>query len=278
MSNEAILGARRIHPLTAIAALSVTAFSLVGIAALTGHLGGSNAGPATPVAAVAPGAAASNTAPVAEPGRATVGTPATAPAADASATAGMPATQAAASPAAPPAAPAAATASAPAARPSATHANAGSAHGSSSAASARRTPAHAATPADGGQGASPYASASEPIAQSAPRPVVDLSVATVLSITPVNVSESNNGLGAVAGGVLGGVAGHQMGGGRGRDVMTVLGAVGGAVAGNAIETHQRRVYRYDVLVRTGDGSTRTLHYSTQPTFAVGDRIQLPRNE
>lgn len=38
--------------------------------------------------------------------------------------------------------------------------------------------------------------------------------------------------GAIIGGILGGVLGHQVGGGRGKDVATALGAIGGAAIGN----------------------------------------------
>jgi outer membrane lipoprotein SlyB len=64
------------------------------------------------------------------------------------------------------------------------------------------------------------------------------------------------------------------GGGRGKDVATVLGAVSGAIAGNAVESHQRKTWRYDVQVRSDDGSTRVLHYTTPPAFTIGDRISL----
>ena len=47
-----------------------------------------------------------------------------------------------------------------------------------------------------------------------------------------------SGLGAVLGGVAGAVVGRQIGGGSGRDVATVAGALGGAVAGNAIEKNR----------------------------------------
>ena len=60
---------------------------------------------------------------------------------------------------------------------------------------------------------------------------------------------------AVAGGVVGAIAGKQVGGGRGRNVMSVLGAVGGAFAGNAIEkkNSQSQGYAYTVRVRrTGE--------------------------
>lgn len=40
--------------------------------------------------------------------------------------------------------------------------------------------------------------------------------------------------GTVIGGIVGGVLGHQVGGGRGKDIATGVGAVGGALAGTAI--------------------------------------------
>ena len=40
--------------------------------------------------------------------------------------------------------------------------------------------------------------------------------------------------GAVVGGILGGVLGHQVGGGRGQDVATAVGAVGGAAIGSNV--------------------------------------------
>jgi uncharacterized protein YcfJ len=40
--------------------------------------------------------------------------------------------------------------------------------------------------------------------------------------------------GAIVGGILGGVLGHQIGGGRGQDVATALGAVGGAAIGSNV--------------------------------------------
>ena len=45
---------------------------------------------------------------------------------------------------------------------------------------------------------------------------------------------SNNIAGAVVGGILGGVLGHQIGGGRGQDVATAVGAVGGAAIGSNV--------------------------------------------
>ena len=52
--------------------------------------------------------------------------------------------------------------------------------------------------------------------------------------------------GAIVGGVLGGVRGHQIGSGRGNDVATALGAIGGAAIGANVDRGGRRVYTQDV--------------------------------
>ncbi|MDE2275898.1 MAG: glycine zipper 2TM domain-containing protein, partial [Burkholderiales bacterium] len=72
------------------------------------------------------------------------------------------------------------------------------------------------------------------------------------------------GLGAVAGGVLGGVVGHQLGGGNGKTALTVLGAIGGGLAGNEIEKRQRAVTLYEVRVRMDDGTVRSFTQASAP--------------
>ena len=57
----------------------------------------------------------------------------------------------------------------------------------------------------------------------------------VESVSQIQQKGQGTGLGAVAGGLLGGVVGHQIGGGNGKTAMTVLGAIGGGVAGNEVE-------------------------------------------
>lgn len=94
----------------------------------------------------------------------------------------------------------------------------------------------------------------------------------VEAVTPITVKGEGTGLGAAAGGILGGVIGHQMGGGSGKDAMTVIGAVGGGVAGHEIEKRQRATTTYQVRVRMADGSLRTV---TQPqSLAVGAAVRL----
>ena len=57
----------------------------------------------------------------------------------------------------------------------------------------------------------------------------------IQSVREVEAKGEGTGLGAAGGAVVGGVLGHQIGSGNTNKVMTVAGAVGGAVAGNEIE-------------------------------------------
>lgn len=94
----------------------------------------------------------------------------------------------------------------------------------------------------------------------------------VESVQAVQHKGQASGAGAVAGGVLGGVLGHQMGGGKGRTAMTVLGAVGGGLAGNEVEKRSKSTTSYRVKVRTDSGALRTVEQATAP--AVGQRVRL----
>lgn len=94
------------------------------------------------------------------------------------------------------------------------------------------------------------------------------------SIQEIKTPGEGTGLGGVAGGVLGGVLGNQVGGGNGRKAMTVLGAVGGALAGNQIERHTRAQTRYEITVRMNDGSSRVLSRENPPAWREGDRVRV----
>jgi len=94
----------------------------------------------------------------------------------------------------------------------------------------------------------------------------------VEAVTPVVQKGQGTGLGAVAGGVLGGIVGHQMGGGSGKKAMTVIGAVGGGLAGNEIEKRQRSTTVYQLKIRMADGSTRTITQAQQ--LSVGQQVHV----
>jgi outer membrane lipoprotein SlyB len=100
------------------------------------------------------------------------------------------------------------------------------------------------------------------------------SCGTVESIRTVELKGDAAGLGAVAGGLTGAVVGNQMGRGNGNTAMTLLGAAGGALAGNEIEKNVKKHYRYRVTVRMDDGSFRTVSQSTAPAVAIGERVRV----
>lgn len=89
------------------------------------------------------------------------------------------------------------------------------------------------------------------------------------------IGGSGIGVGAVAGAVVGGILGNQVGGGRGNTVATVLGAAGGAYAGNEIEKSQKsQANAYKITVRMNNGSHQTVMQSTAGDIRVGDRVRI----
>lgn len=112
------------------------------------------------------------------------------------------------------------------------------------------------------------------VAANAPARVRCAECGVVESVREIEKAGEASGLGAVAGGVVGGVVGNQVGGGRGRDAMTVIGAVGGAVAGNQIEKKAKATKVYEVTIRFEDGSVRTVTEPNAPTWRQGDRVKV----
>jgi outer membrane lipoprotein SlyB len=130
----------------------------------------------------------------------------------------------------------------------------------------------------------PVVVAQAPVQAPAPKPVVCADCGTVEAVTAVQrqgdvngvaVGNTTIGLGTVAGGVVGGLLGNQVGGGSGKTAMTVLGAAGGAFAGNQIEKNMKKVTVYQVRVRMNDGSTRNVEVST--SIPVGSRVIVEGN-
>lgn len=98
---------------------------------------------------------------------------------------------------------------------------------------------------------------------------------TVQSVQEVKEKGQGSGIGAIGGAVVGGLLGNQVGGGNGKKVMTVVGAVGGGLAGHEAEKHVRATTAYDVQVRMEDGSVRTFR-RTEP-LNPGTRVFVEGN-
>lgn len=106
-------------------------------------------------------------------------------------------------------------------------------------------------------------------------------VETVRTVQVPQKNEGYNVVGTVAGGVVGGVVGHQFGGGSGKDALTVLGAVGGALAGHEIERNirqQQTVTHYELTVRMDNGSKRTFRSSQPFAYASGDHVRVENDQ
>jgi len=83
-----------------------------------------------------------------------------------------------------------------------------------------------------------------------------------------------SGVGAVGGAVVGGLLGNMVGGGNGRKLATVAGAVGGGYAGNEIEKNQKTYTVWVVQVEERDGRTRRFERSADPGLRIGDEVRL----
>jgi len=134
----------------------------------------------------------------------------------------------------------------------------------------------------------PAKTASAPKAAPAPKapakPATCADCGVVETIRPIQVPAQNPGynvVGTVAGGVVGGVVGHQFGGGSGKDALTVLGAVGGALAGHEIERNirqQQTVTHYELIVRMDNGSTHTFRSAQPFAYASGDHVRVENGQ
>ena len=100
-------------------------------------------------------------------------------------------------------------------------------------------------------------------------------VAVVESIRPVETTDRDGIAGAVTGGLLGAILGHQIGHGDLRGFAGIVGAIGGALTGRAIERAGNRRVRYDVVLRLPDGGSQIHSYDTPPPLRVGDRVRVP---
>jgi outer membrane lipoprotein SlyB len=99
---------------------------------------------------------------------------------------------------------------------------------------------------------------------------------TVQSVVHHQAPGTTSGGGAILGGIAGGVIGHQIGSGRGNTAATVLGAAGGAYAGNEIERRHEAAKStgWQVRVRMDNGTLRYMTYRDPPPFRKGERVEF----
>jgi outer membrane lipoprotein SlyB len=96
---------------------------------------------------------------------------------------------------------------------------------------------------------------------------------TVESVREVVEQKDPTGAGLIVGGLVGGGLGSLVGSGTGRTVATVVGALGGAYAGNRIEKSQSQVV-YQIGVKYDDGSWATIRQAAPTGLRIGDRVRV----
>jgi len=259
--------ASRLHPALLVAALSVTAFSLAGIGVLTGLIPWQGT---APVAAVVPSPpAVPLPAPEAE---------APSPVVEPPAAVALPAE--AARPAVKPAVVRTAAQEAPARAPTAAEKLPRRSEQLREPVAVQPVAPLPAPPVSNAPVVGevwPSAPPPQPLAIAQPLPpppAVCRECGWIESVQTVEQPGDASGLGAVAGGVLGGAVGSQVGKGRGNQLATIAGVVGGAYVGHQIEKSQRKRVSYEITVRMEDGSAALVRSDTPPAQAIGERVRV----
>jgi outer membrane lipoprotein SlyB len=119
-----------------------------------------------------------------------------------------------------------------------------------------------------------YAQQQQYAQEAQPQQPACASCGVVEGISATRQEGHGTGIGAVGGAVAGGVVGNQFGAGGGRTAMTLLGALGGGLAGNSVEKHLRSTTAYSVRVRMDNGKTRYFTYHEAPPFQQGQRVRI----
>ncbi|HQQ61991.1 MAG TPA: glycine zipper 2TM domain-containing protein [Pseudomonadales bacterium] len=109
------------------------------------------------------------------------------------------------------------------------------------------------------------------------RQQMQVNYGTVTSVRPVVIEGNRDGfLGQAGGAVIGGIAGNALGGGHGRSLTTAVGAIGGAVAGSAVQEKATRAQALEIVVRRDNGEEIlvTQEVKSLDEFYKGQRVRL----
>lgn len=106
-----------------------------------------------------------------------------------------------------------------------------------------------------------------------PAPSACSNCGVIESVRAIEHEGSGSGLGAGIGAVVGGLLGNQVGGGNGRTLATIAGAVGGGYAGNVIEKRRSTTTSYEVIVRMNNGDKQRFIMQEQ-RWRSGDLVRV----
>ncbi len=104
-------------------------------------------------------------------------------------------------------------------------------------------------------------------------PVLCADCGKVTAITQAEKAGDSGPLGVIAGGAAGALLGHQVGGGTGKDLATIAGALGGAYAGKKIEGMVKTQTVWTVSVQYANGQKTNFEFQQDPGMKVGDVVK-----
>jgi outer membrane lipoprotein SlyB len=104
-----------------------------------------------------------------------------------------------------------------------------------------------------------------------------VTLGTISALRQVQIqadSRAGGLIGTGGGAVIGGLLGNQVGGGSGRRLATAAGAIGGAVAGSAIEDRANLINAWEIEVRQDNGQNIVVVQKADQPFQVGQRVRI----
>lgn len=107
------------------------------------------------------------------------------------------------------------------------------------------------------------------------QPAASSGTGVVDRIEVIQKGDSSNVAGTVIGGVVGGLLGHQVGSGRGQTAATIVGAAGGAIAGQEVQRRTRGANEtFRVSVRMDNGLYQTITQDDITDLRSGDKVRV----
>jgi len=98
----------------------------------------------------------------------------------------------------------------------------------------------------------------------------------ITEIETVRVDGTESGVGAVAGAATGGIAASNIGGGRGKGIATIVGAVAGGMLGNYAERKATETSALNLTIRLETGGYVSVVQQVEGgnSFQIGDRVKV----
>ena len=108
------------------------------------------------------------------------------------------------------------------------------------------------------------------------RQIQQVEFGTVLSTKPVIIEGQRTDWGELSGVIIGGIAGSSVGEGKGQQIATTLGAIGGAVAASVVEEKATRVQGLELTVKMDSGKILSIVQEVDEInqFQKGQRVRV----